>query len=230
MKKLFLLGLGVMLLSSANQCKAEDITVNRNVQAFSGVNVSQGIRVNINMGDSTVVKVTAPDTEIENVITEVKSGTLCIHFKSKTKIKNVRNVVVDVTTPTLDRLLASSGSTVNANGLKSNNFITCSSSGSQMTFDIEASSIVAEAKAGASLTISGKTQKLNASASSGASIHAKGLNASEGKVDASSGAFVDVNVQSTLEAKASSGASVNYYGNATVTDVRASSGGSIRHK
>ncbi len=230
MKKLFLLGLGVMLLSVANQCKAEDITVNRNVPAFSGVKVSQGIRANINMGDSTIVKVTAPDAEIGNVITEVKNGMLIIHFNKQVKFKYVRDVVVDITTPKLDKLVATSGSTVVATDVKSNSFFMSSTSGSQLTIGIEATSITAESKSGASMSISGKTQKVECSASSGASLHAKDLVSSVAKAEVSSGASLSVTAESSLAAAASSGGSISYYGNATVTDVRASSGGSIRHK
>lgn len=230
MKKLFLFGIGLMLLSSASLCNAQDTTVSRAVPAFSGLNASQGIRVNVKIGDSTIVNVTAPETDIDKVITEVKSGTLLVHFKSQTKIKSIREVVVDVTTPVLDRVVATSGSTIVASGLKSNNFITSCSSGSQITADIEATSITAEAKAGSSLTLLGKAKKISCKASSGASFNAKDLVTAEAKVEASSGANVTINAESTLEAVSSSGASINYYGNATVTDVRASSGGSIRHK
>lgn len=219
-----------MLLSAASQCKADDLTVNREVPAFSGVNVSQGIRVNINMGDSTIVKVTAPDTEIGNVLTEVKNGMLIIHFNKQVKFKYVREVVVDVTTPKLDKLVATSGSTAVATDIKSNSFFMSTSSGSQLTIGIEATSITAESKSGASMSISGKAQKIECKASSGASLNAKDLVSAEAKAYVSSGASISVNAESTLVAEASSGGSVDYYGNATVTDVRASSGGSIRHK
>lgn len=80
----------------------------------------------------------------------------------------------------------------------------------------------------AEITVSGKCKTVDTEASSGSEITASKLMSEEGKVDASSGASINIFCSVSLTADASSGSKVLYSGNPQKTAIDASSGGVVR--
>lgn len=230
MKKLFLLGFVTfaMIMACTASTNSAQTTQTRTATDFTGINAGQGIKVNISMGDSEIVEVTAPEDIIDKLVTEVKSGTLFIHWERKTNIRSTRLAEVNVTVKELQRIIASSGTTVNADSIQSRDFIVEASSGSQVIMTINAQSVNAKSSSGSTIDISGKCQKTDFSASSGSSIKAKTLESADGVAKSSSGSSIYINAAGTLQAKSSSGASIRYVGSPVMTDMAASSGGSIK--
>lgn len=230
MKKLFLFSIAALAIIMA--CSAstigEQTTQTRAAAGYTGINAGQGIKVNIAMGDSEKVEVTAPDDIIGKLVTEVKSGTLFIHWERKTNIKSTRLAEVNVTVKELQRIIASSGTTINADSIQSHDFMVEASSGSQVNMTINAQSVKANSSSGSSIGISGKCQRTEFSASSGSSIKAKELESADGVATSSSGSSICINAAVTLQAKSSSGASIRYVGSPTITEITASSGGTIK--
>ncbi len=81
-------------------------------------------------------------------------------------------------------------------------------------------------KAGSIIRLSGKTQTLEARSSAGGTIDAFDLPAASAHVRADAGASADVSA-GELNAKASSGATINYSGNPVISNVKADSGGRV---
>ena len=229
MKKLLLLLMGVSVLSIgyAINRQSDLSTQTRTVSGFTGVDAGQGIKVNIVHGDADNVVVTAPADYIDEIKTEVKNGTLVIHWDKKKNIKSPRNITVDVTTIGIVRVKASSGATVTTDTLTGDYLTFVASSGARINAMAKASKVIAESSSGASVMIAGKSQNVDFDASSGASISGDKLTAVNGKAEASSGASVTINANANLEAEASSGGRVRYSGTPTMVNVSSSSGGSI---
>jgi len=212
-----------------------DKTEIRNVSSFNGIKVSTGIDLYITMGTVEEVKIVAEDDIIDNLITEVKDGTLRIYMKQSNNWFNWNSGnqtrKAYVTVKELQKIDASSGSDVQSeNMLKGENLEVKASSGSDVTLDIYYKSFSLDTSSGSDAKISGKTKNFKAEASSGSDINAQDLESSICRVSVSSGSDASVNVTDELYAKASSGADVRYYGNPQVKDIDESSGGDVSHK
>jgi hypothetical protein len=205
----------------------------RKVKNFNTVHVSTGIDLYLIMGETEQVRVEADDDIIDDIITEVKNGTLRIYMK-KGNFFNLFNFgrtssrKVYVTVTDLKRIDASSGSDVKSeNTLKGDALQVNSSSGSDVVLDVVYKNVSLDASSGADIKISGKAKTVKASASSGSDINARDLEAVIGHANASSGADVVVHATSEIYANASSGGDVRYYGNPSVKNIDESSGGDV---
>ena len=211
-----------------------DETENRKIQNFNAIKVSTGIDLYLTMGNSEEVKIVADDDIIDNLITEVKDGTLRIYMK-KTNWFNWGNFnqtrKAYVTVKELEKIDASSGSDVETeNTLKGESLEIEASSGSDVNLDIVYKNVSLSTSSGSDAKLTGKAKYFEASASSGSDITARNFETEYCKVKASSGSDITVNVSEEITAKASSGADIRYYGNPKIKDTDESSGGDIVHR
>lgn len=209
-----------------------DKTENRNVKNFRGIKVSTGIDLYLTMGNSEEVKIVADDDIIDDIVTEVKNGTLHIYLEKNNNWFNWGRLTETrkayVTVKQLESIDASSGSDVRSeNTLKGDELDIEASSGSDVYLDIVYKNVSLKTSSGSDAKLSGKAKYFTASASSGSDIVARDLETEKCNVKASSGSDATVNVSDELVAKASSGADVRYYGNPKTKDTDESSGGDV---
>lgn len=234
-KFLFALALSIIAGIGITTAGNSDKTENRNVGNFKAVKVSTGIDLYISMGTSEEVKIVADDEIIDELITEVKDGTLKIYMKQSNNWFNWntgnQTRKAYVTVKELEAIEASSGSDVKSeNTLKGEDLKVRASSGSDVEIDVYYKNVWLDTSSGSDAKISGKTKTFEAEASSGSDIKAHELESKICKVSVSSGSDATVNVTDELYAKASSGADVHYYGNPQVKDIDESSGGDVSRK
>jgi hypothetical protein len=234
MKKLSILL--IMLVLGANlpalAFNAEK-TETRNVSNFNAIKVSSGIDLFLKMGDTEEVTVVADDDVIDKIITEVKDGTLKIYMKQNNGWNswNIKSRKVYVKVKELNKLHASAGSDVQSdNTLSGETLEVKASSGSDVNLDIHYKNFSVDASSGSDARISGKTKNLEAEASSGSDIKAQDLESVNCKVRVSSGSDATITVTEELNARASSGGDVRYYGNPQIKDINESSGGDVTRK
>lgn len=222
---------GIGIAADGNSDKTE----NRNVSNFNAVKVSTGIDLYITMGTTEEVKIVADNEIIDDLITEVKDGTLKIYMKQSNNWFNWntgnQTRKAYVTVKELQAIEASSGSDVKSeNTLKGEDLKVRASSGSDVEIDVYYKNVWLDTSSGSDAKITGKTKNFEAEASSGSDIKAHELESKICKVSVSSGSDATINVTDELYAKASSGADVRYYGNPQVKDIDESSGGDVSHK
>ena len=203
-------------------------TEKRTVQGdFKNVSVSNAIDLVIEQSDVTEVTVEADDNLQKEIVTKVENGTLVISCKYSS-FRNITMKKVTVKMPVIDKIEASSASSVQSkNVIEGENITLESSSAASMQVNIESDKISVDSGSGSSVTLEGKALSLSTSASSGGSIEADKLAANEVEAQASSGGTINVNSIVTLKAKASSGGNVNYTGTPKTIEKEASSGGNI---
>jgi phage baseplate assembly protein gpV len=235
MKKIIFALLGVIALSPAiaqykvvNDPNAEV----RTAKDFHAIKVSTGIRLYLTQGNEEAVAVSAAKTEDrDRIVTSVEHGVLKIYYdngKWGFHNDNNRELKAYVSCKVLDALNASSGAHVSVDGtIKSGNLELDFSSGAEFKGEVAASDLKVEQSSGSVSTISGATGSLSAGASSGSAINAFDLRSDACEARASSGANVDVSVNKTLTASASSGGQINYKGSGVISTVHTSSGGSV---
>lgn len=194
---------------------------------FKNISVSNAIDVVIEQSDATEITVEADDNLQKEIITKVENGTLII----KCKFSSFRNITmkkVTVKVPSLEKIEASSASTVQSkNVFQGENIDLESSSAATMDLNIESDNISATSSSGSSINVQGKALKVQTKASSGATVDAAKLLANEVNADVSSGGSINVHPIVTLKAEASSGGHINYDITPKTIEKKSSSGGSI---
>ena len=203
----------------------------RPVPAFTAIEVSSGVELNLTSGPAQRVQAEADDSEaLEKVKTEVVDGVLKVTYDQSWSWwgkKSNKHPKVNVTAAGLTGLEASSGSSVKVAGTYSTTSMKLGvSSGASMRATFQANVLDMKLSSGASAHLSGRAQRFSATASSGATLNAQDLTATACEASASSGASMRVGVRSSLVAQASSGGSVRYEGSPEVRK-QTSSGGSV---
>lgn len=193
---------------------------------FSAVSASEGLEVYVTQGNDYEILVEADENVIDLIATDLKKGVLRIHT-----IENIGRATkkIYVSLPKITALETSSGadliakSTIRAESIELN-----ASSGSDLQIDdLKADKVNADTSSGAAIKIAGEANTFHSNASSGSAIKAANLTTAVCRAKASSGARITLNVTESLVAEASSGADIQYSGNAKV-EGKNSSSGSVR--
>ena len=224
----------IILFSS---CNISGVTGNKNVmkqarevtENFTSVKISEGINLYLSQ-KANISIVTETDENIQEfLITEIKNGTLYIHFNKMIGKVKAKNVYVSM--PEISKITASSAADVKTETRISSNELTITaSSGADIKAKIETTKLTCKSSSGADIDLSGTCETANFHASSGADINAKELNIENARADASSGGDISVFAVKSLTAKASSGGDISYYGNPKQKNINSSSGGNINKR
>lgn len=206
------------------------VTEERPVGDFTKVKGSSGLDVYLTEGSENKVVVEADENLLDLIETEVENGKLRIRSANNTNIGRAKAKKVHVTYVKLTSIEASSGSDMIGNSvIKSETLSLDTSSGADMELEILAKEVYAETSSGSDMKLTGKATKLRAKASSGSDLNARELMVIDCNADASSGADITVNVKERLDAEASSGGDVRYYGDPAAVSNKGGRSGSI-HK
>ena len=235
MKTLILTVLSAFVLTSCNfdfvvngeRGNGDVVTKTRNVEDFDGVRGSAGLDVFLEKGSENKVVVEADSNLHEYIETEVVNGVLKV--RTSRNINRAKAKKVYVTFTELNTVEASSGADVISNDvIRAEELSISSSSGADLEIEIDAREVTAKCSSGADIKLSGRAKYFTADASSGSDINARNLDATKVRAEASSGADVVVNVQESLDAKASSGGDIKYYGDPVTVNKRDGKSSAIR--
>jgi len=204
------------------------ITKTRDIdEDFTGVRGSSGLDVYLEKGTENKVVVEADENLHDLIITEVNNGFLKI--KTSSGISRAKAKKVYVTYTDLDALEASSGADVISNSIiRADKLSLSSSSGADLEVEIDAREVTAKTSSGADLKVLGRAKYFTADASSGSDLNAKELLVQKCRAEATSGADITVNVKEDLDAKASSGGDIRYYGDPMTVNKKDGHSGGIR--
>lgn len=235
MRPLILLVLSAFVLTSCNfdmAINAENgngdvMTKTRNVEDFSGVRGSAGLDVYLEEGSEQKVVVEADSNLHEFIETEVVNGVLKI--RTKRNINRAKSKKVYVTYTELNTVEASSGADViGSDVIRAEELSISSSSGADLEIEVDARELTAKTSSGADIKVSGRAKYLTADASSGSDINARNLETLKVRAEVSSGADIVVNVKESLDAKASSGGDIKYYGDPVTVNKKDGKSSAIR--
>ena len=203
------------------------VTEKRTIEApFTKIDASTGVEVIVEQGATTEVEVEVDDNLMEHIVTRVENGTLIVKIDGN--INTMESAIVRVSTKTIEGLESSSGATVRSkNTLKGTILALKSSSGSTINTDLEYEKVSSESTSGSEIKLSGKALTLDTKSSSGSEIDAKDLAANEITAQSTSGSNTTVNPIVLLNAKASSGSSIDYVKEPKKVIKEETSGGSV---
>jgi hypothetical protein len=188
--------------------KTETRTIN---EKFTKIEASRGIEVIVEQSETTSVEVEADSNLLQHITTKVVNGTL--EITSDENIDSAEAETVRVKMPIIEGLSSTSGSNIHTNNVLRGTAIKMkSSSGSELDATLEFEDIDLESTSGSTATLSGKALKFSSRSSSGSEINASKLEANDVFAEATSGSSSDVNAIVSINAKASSGSSIDYKG------------------
>ncbi|MEO6348122.1 MAG: head GIN domain-containing protein [Aquaticitalea sp.] len=205
-------------------------TIERTVGGtYDKIEVSNGLDVYLTQADTESISVQADENLHDMIITKIEGNVLKIYTDGNISFSKAQKVMVSFKNVSI--ISSSSGSDVySTNTFKTQSIKLETSSGSDMTLDINAQSITCSTSSGSDLKLSGSTTKLTANASSGSDINAKDLKAETTHVEASSGADISVNTSKELYADADSGGDIKYTGNPSKVKKNDTVSGSINEE
>ncbi len=192
------------------------------------IKASSGLEVELVERSIQSVFVEADENLLEHIETEFNDGILTITSKKNIGKASSKKVLVGYLA--LQAIHASSGSKVNAmTTILADKLALKTSSGASIEANTIAKETTAQASSGSRINLSGQARDFDAKVSSGSSIDAKELITTYCEVSASSGAEIIVNVGISLDAKASSGGNIKYYGEPKTINRNKSTSGSVQN-
>jgi len=201
----------------------------RHLAEFTQIKVSRGMNVYITQGSPAKVDVISDNNLHEIITTEVEDGVLTV--SANENIRWAKEKKVMVTLEKLSGVETSSGSNAWSQGvIKSGEIELKASSGANLTIELEANDLKAKCSSGANIKLTGLAQNAELEASSGANLRGPDLKTENCIIRASSGGNASSGVNRKIEAHASSGGNVVYYGEPNITEISSSSGGNIHKK
>jgi hypothetical protein len=201
----------------------------RQLDSFDRIKVSRGMNVYITQGSPVKVVVIADSNLHEVIETEVSGGVLKVFVNENIRWAKEKKVMVTV--EKLSLVETTSGSNVwSDNRIMSDNLELKANSGANITLEVNAKFLRAECSTGANIKLSGLAKEAELETSSGANLKGQDLKADRCRMRASSGGNVSSAVVEKLDATASSGGNIVYWGDPTSTEIQKSSGGNIHKK
>jgi len=203
------------------------VTEKRVTGNFDGIVVEGGFEVTLKNGPVTEVVVESDDNILKYIETVVQGGVLKIRIKHLHSFGDV-HLRVMIISPVINSVVANAGSDVKGTGeLRSDAKMSFkASSGSSISFSIDAPETDVELGSGSTIELRGRTKDYTAQVGSGAELKSGKLLSENATVSVSSGGSANVHASVTLKARASSGGSIKYHGGAAL-DRSESSGGQV---
>ena len=203
------------------------VTEKRNIETpFTKIQASTGVEVILEQGSPSEVEVEVDDNLMKYIVTRVENGTLIVKIEGN--INTMESAIVRVRTKTIEGLESSSGATIRSKSTLRGTYLTVkSSSGSTINTDLEYEKVSCESSSGSEIKVNGKALVLETSSSSGSEIEAQDLAANEIFAQSTSGSSTIVNPIVLLNAKASSGSSIDYVKEPKKVVKEETSGGSV---
>ena len=235
MKKIIVASFLIMLAVSVAAQKTfnGENAQKRNVSSFHGINVATGIELVMVQGNSEEVAVSAATPEFrDKIVTKVENGILRIYYEDKLKARNTRKVKKElkawVSYKSIDELNATTGAHVTIEDiLKSSSLKMKVNTGAQVTGKVSTGSLSISQSTGSIARLSGDAQKLEADGSTGSLFKGEDLRSEVCDVKVSTGAGITITADKELYAKANTGGSVKYKGDASVREIKKGTGGNV---
>lgn len=193
----------------ANDQLAEEA---RKLSNFDGLDISSAITVNVTEGNyDGIVKVSAPDNAMKQIITKVDKGILKVYIDGSIKMSSGQKIVVSIPHNKLRSFSVSGASAVTVkHQLKVESMTVNLSGASAIDLNVLTNEFRSVNSGASKLKIVGNVQKVNLDVSGASKASAEGLKSSKVVVDASGASNVKVWAVDELKVSASGASKVEY--------------------
>lgn len=185
------------------------ITEQREIEEFSGIKVSGAYNINIVVGSTTSLSITAEDNLQSYITSEVVNEKLII--ENTRNILPKRKIIIEISTTDLEEIFSSGISNIYAEGIDEQNFFV-------------------ELKRAGVIELFGKVEMLEADISGAALLDSRELYARFVDIDIDGSAKAEVYISEKLTADLSANGSIDYYGDPLEVVVDNSGVGSVNKR
>jgi hypothetical protein len=200
----------------------------RDVRGFDSVSFGTSGQLIITQGDEESLEIAARASDLPNIVTEVRGGTLFIGREGSGPAFSLNTPIFRLTMRKIAALETHSSGTIAANDLRTDSLrIQISSSGGIAMDSLEAESLDVQISSSGSLSVAGKVERQDIRISSSGSYSAKNLASRTARVQVSSSGSATLRVSENLEADLTSSGGVRYYGNPPRVEANVTSSGAL---
>ena len=205
----------LLIITAARTFAADD----RHLSGFKAVTVAGSYDVYITQGSTESVKVDAPASVINNIITEVKNGILKIHSKDNTGINwhpfsDHSKVTIYVTMKEVNSLeLAGSGSISFKDGITANTLQLKLSGSGDLSGKLNAKSLESTITGSGKIKVSGHADNSKVSVTGSGDYEGRDVVTDNTAARVTGSGDVTVNVLSSIDAKITGSGDIRYAGN-----------------
>jgi Putative auto-transporter adhesin, head GIN domain len=201
-------------------------TKNYDIQNFKKIEISDGMILKLNQSSTYSIEVNAEKEDFEYLKLEKKGTTLEIYI-DKNNYRKRGDINISISLPELTKLDLSSGSVADISMKIDDAFEGELSGGSELSGNLTCSNITFNLSGGSTTDIKGTAKNFNADGSGGSIFHLKDFSVKNVNADFSGGSHLDITMNGILNADASGGSRIVYYGNAVISNTDFSGGSGI---
>jgi hypothetical protein len=213
------------LVAQEESTNAEAVVETRQLAPFENLKVSRGINVTLVEGLSPKAEIHIQNAPVDDVLLEQSNKNLTIRMRSLIN-KDVA-ITVYLYYQNIHKITASSGASVYSENVLETDFLKLET-GTDASIQLEVEVNQLEASASASrIELMGSAQSMDMNATTGGRFLGANLESKVTTIKANTGASAQVWVTEKINARAGSGASVEYTGNPAKVEVHTSLGGKV---
>jgi hypothetical protein len=200
----------------------------RDVRGFDSVSFDTSGELIITQGDREALEIVARASDLPNIVTEVRGGTLFIGRQGSGLAFSFRPPIFRLTMKTIAGLETHSSGRITAGELRATSLrIQISSSGGIWIDSLAADSLDVQISSSGSLSVSGRVEQQTVRLSSSGSYSGGKLASETARVRVSSSGTATLRVSESLEASVTSSGGVRYYGNPPRVEANVTSSGRL---
>lgn len=205
------------------------ITSERDIPSFTGIQVDGNFSVTLKHAEFQGIELTADDNIMDYIITEVKDGVL--HIYSRERFGKISKPTAIVSFDQLETIVSRAGASLSSvDYIEARELTLELMGGSKLSLNCRVDELNLTMMAGSEATLKGKATKVIAESLAGSYLHAEELMAEIVFIDTHAGAQNKVYASEEIKIMATTGSSVDYYGNPGLRNINANTGGSARSK
>lgn len=184
----------------------------RNIGDFTQIEVERGVDLVLYQTSSPSLEVSVNRMDLQDVVTEVRNGTLFITKRSRTGSADIK-----VGFTKLTHISASGGSDIKGEStISGDELYIHGSGGSDLELDLDVAYLECDISGGSDADLTGNVNTIHLKATGGSDVEGGRLNTKTAKLDLSGGSDVDLKVTDEVEISAYGGSDVELSGGATV--------------
>jgi hypothetical protein len=213
------------LMAQEDESNAEVIVEYRQLAPFENLKVSRGINVTLVEGDAPKAEIHIKNAPVDDVLLEQSNKDLTIRMRARIYKDVAINVYLYY--QNINEISVSSGASVYSDDLLETDFLKLET-GTDASIQLEIEVNKLEASASASrIDVMGSAQTMEINATTGGRFLGANLQSKVTNIKANTGASAQVWVTDELNARAGSGASIEYTGSPSKVEVHTSLGGKV---
>jgi hypothetical protein len=200
----------------------------RDVSGFEGVSFAMEGELIITQGEREALNIEALASDLPNIVTDVREGTLYIARTGPEPFSPFRAPVFRLTVKNIVDLESHGSGRISLSGLQADSLRILTSSSGNVTIDeLAADSIGVQISSSGSVRVAGDVNRQNVLLTSSGGYAAGQLASRNAEARVSSSGSATLRVSESLDAVVTSSGDLRYYGNPGVRNVSATSSGRI---